>query len=348
MTARLRLTLLACAALVGLAAASSAMAAFTPKLSVSNRPATAGAEGTSALRVTVPRDDDALFKASFYVPLGYAATLSQAPGTQIGTVTAQVQVKEPVAGAVLPLTGTILVTDQASVATQSAQCRQTVAPNTANWVLVLAAAGQELRVPVFVNPTSGALAAVAAYVLEVCLPSPHIPASAGGATFGAKLLQAQLNVNGVFRTPSAAGTALWRVIATPWPNGPGLPNAAGTREARGQLPLPARVTLTASSKQKVLTIRGAVREGSSGVAGQRVNIRVGGKAYRATTAQNGSFRLTVRFKKAGRTTVSATASVPERDAPNPCSAPSPFAPVPCATETRPFFTVSRTLRARIR
>ena len=113
MTRKFRMLMVGAASLVTLVFAGAAFAAFTPTLAIGHTPPTAGSSATS-FRLTVPRDDDALFKASFYVPAGYTATLGQAPGTQLGTVAAQVLVREPIAGAVLPLTGTVVVTDQAT------------------------------------------------------------------------------------------------------------------------------------------------------------------------------------------------------------------------------------------
>src|SRR5919197_2085606 len=96
MTKRARLLLLGFAAPASLVFASSALAAFTPKLVVSNTPPSAGASGTAQVRFSVPREDDALFRVVIYAPAGYQATLNQATGTTIGTVAAQVQVQEPI------------------------------------------------------------------------------------------------------------------------------------------------------------------------------------------------------------------------------------------------------------
>ena len=242
MTPKFRMLIVGAASLVTLVFAGAAFAAFTPTFAIGQTPPTAGSSATS-FRLTVPRDDDALFKASFYVPAGYTATLGQAPGTQLGTVAAQVLVREPIAGAVLPLTGTVVVTDQATVGASVAQCTQTLAAHAGYWVLVLQAAGQELRVPIVIDPAPAALASVASYVMQVCLPSPHIPVSAGGATFGAKLIQAQINLSNVLSAPSSGGTYRWHAVTTPWPNGPGLPNVAGTVSAQGTAALPGAVSL---------------------------------------------------------------------------------------------------------
>src|SRR3712207_6719308 len=230
MSRRLRLLLLACASLGALTLASTALAAFTPQIAVSNRPMATNANGTTMIRITVPRTDDALFRADIYVPAGYTAPLNQTFGADIGDVDAQVEVREPVAGAVLPVSGNILVENPANHTTSP--CAPGV--HTAVWMLVLQASGNELRVPAYVDRLTGPNANLGAYRIRVCLPSPHIPASSGGATFGAKLIRAQLNLVNVFRTPTTAGEYRFTMVATPW-TAPATPNAAGTVEARATI-----------------------------------------------------------------------------------------------------------------
>jgi hypothetical protein len=344
MTRKFRMLLLGAASLVTLVFAGAAFAAFNPTLAIGQAPPTPGSTATS-FRLTVPRDDDALFRALFYVPAGYMATLGQASGTQLGTVAAQVQVREPIAGAVLPLTGTVVVTDAATVGTAVAQCTGT-ATHAAYWVLVLQAAGQELRVPVVIDPVSGPLAAAASYVLSVCLPSPHIPVAAGGATFGAKLIQAQVNLNNVLTAPSSRGTHRWHVVATPWPNGPGLPNAAGTVTAQGTAGLPGAITLSATSKRRVVTVTGRLTEAGQGIGARTVTVRIGTRNYRVRTNAAGTFRKAVRIARGSRVAVRATAAVPART--GACTATSPFAPIPCVSDTSQFFTATRSIVARVR
>jgi hypothetical protein len=347
MTTRVRLVLLACTALFGLVLAGGAMAAFVPTLAIGTQPPAVGSAGTTSIRVTVPRDDDALFRAQILVPAGYTANFSQSVGAQIGTTTAQVQVREPIAGAVLPITGSIQVVDPATYAAQAAQCTQSASQHAANWVLVLQAAGQELRVPVWVDPAPAALSSIASYVINVCLPTPHVPPPVG-ATFGAKLIDARLNTTGVFTAPTSRGSYRWQLIATPWPNGPGLPNAAGTVNAQGITALPGVVNLGASSRRGSVVIAGRVLEGGAGVAGSRVNVRVANRTYSVRTSGNGSFRLVRRFVLRRNLTITATANVPQRTS-TTCSSPSPFPTVPtCVTETRGSFIATRTIRHRVR
>ena len=354
MTTRVRLVLLACTALLGLAFASSALAAFTPALAIGHQPPTLGSTGTTSIRMTVPRDDDALARAAIYVAPGYSITTGQAAGTSLGTATAQILVREPIAGAVLPLTGTLTVADPAalvrptnttSIGTTVLRCTGSATHN-AIWLATLQASGQNLDVPIAVDAAPAPLASVASYVLTFCLPNPNIPLEQGGAPFGAKLVLAQLNFRGNFTAPSSCGTYRWHVVATPWPAGAGLPNVAGTVEAQGRVMLPARVTLNATSKKRVLTIRGSVLEADTGVPQRSIVVRVGNKRYNVRTNAGGAYRLAVRFKRPTTVIVTTTANVPARSI--PCSTPSPFPGVSCVSETLQFFLATRSLRVRVR
>ena len=345
MSNRVRLLLLAFAATAALAYAGAALAAFTPTMSVSANPARAASAGLTAIRVTVPREDEALAKISILVPVGYTATFGQAAGTQLGSVTAQVQVREPVAGAVLPVTGTIQVADPAAVSASVTQCTGT-ATHSALWVLVLAAAGTELRVPVAVDTATAPFSAFASHVLQICLPNPNIPTASGGATFGAKLINAQLNVRNVFSTPVTAGDYTWRAVATPWPNGAGAPVAANTREARAHIKLPVTTGITVTTaKRKVrglrtVTVSGTVREGGAPMEGASVRITVGRTAKTVRVSANARFTASFRLRR-GRYAAALRITTPERTAAAACATPGPFqagaTPVPCATETLPFY-----------
>lgn len=334
--------LLACVGAVGLATASSALAAFTPTIAIRHQPASPSSNGPTSIRVAVPRDDDPLARAVIYVPTGYNVTLAQTAGTQIGTVSAQVQVREPIAGAVLPLTGTIAADTPANYTANA--CAPGL--HAAVWVLMLQVSGETLTVPAYVDPTTGTEAALGTAKLTVCLPSPNIPEDVGGAKSGAKLILAQLNINqGIFRTPTTRGTFRWQLLATPWPATAGPPTAAGTVSAQGRVMLPARVNLRATSRNGRLTITGGVLEADTRVVRQTVRLRLGKRTFSVRTNAGGSFRLVLRRAR-GPVTITATASVPARSV--TCSSPSPFPGVSCVSETLQFFVATRTLRHRVR
>lgn len=349
MSKRVRVLVVALVSATALTAAASATAAFRPAIAVGTQPPTL--QGTTTqIRVTVPREDDALFRATIFAPTGYSIrALSAAPGTMLGTVTAQVEVREPIAGAVLPLQGQVVQSVPETYAAQAAACVPGATVTTV-WELILQASGQTLRVPVFVQPiqTGHPLATLVSYRLDICLPSPHIPASAGGATFGAKLINAQMNLRDVFTVPAQRGAYRWRLAATPWPNGPGLPNAAGTVTAQGRVMLPAAIAIRTSSARRVLTIRGSVTEAGEPVRRQRIRVRVGNRNYNVTTTTGGAYTLRVRVPgRAARTTVTVTAAIPARTI--PCTDfPAIISGATCVSETLQFWTMSRSVRPRVR
>lgn len=345
MTTRVRLLLLACAGVVGLVMASSALAAFVPSIGVRHVSPTLNSNGPMSIRLVVPRDDDPLFRAVIYSPTGYTAIINQPAGTQIGTVSAQVRVREPIEGAVLPLTGTITTAPPADFATNA--CAPGV--HNAVWLLTLPApTGPPLTVPLYVDQTLGNETALGSYKLTACLPSPNIPQSAGGAAFGAKLILAQLNFNqGVWAAPNNRGTFRWQLLATPWPTtAAGPPNVAGTVNAQGRVMLPVTMALRATSRRGVVRVTGNVLENRTGVNRRPVRVRVGNRAFTVRTNTAGRFTLNVRRARGARLAITATANIPERAI--PCSAPSPFPGVQCVSETQQFFTVSRTIRHRVR
>lgn len=342
MTRRLRLLLLACASASALASPVGAFAAFTPQLAVSANPMAIGDNsGAVVIRVSVPNADDALFRADIYVPTGFEAPLAQNVGAQIGTVAARVLVREPVAGAVVPLNGTVTVQNPA--ANTTSPCAPGL--HTAVWMMTLQAPTGPLNVPVYVDQTTGAEANLGAYRLRVCLPSPHIPQSAGGAALGAKLVRAELRLNQVFRTPTTSGEFLFRLVATPWA-APATPNAAATVEARATIGVPASLSISTSVRRRTLTVTGRLTEGPAGVSRGTVVVRIGRRAYSVRTNATGRYTVRVRFRRAARPTVRATGTAALRT--ETCSGPSP-APAGCVSHTRAFFTVtSRTLRPRVR
>jgi hypothetical protein len=354
MKGTVRVLLLACTSVAALTFAGGALAAFTPTLSVSARPASPGAPGLSSIQFTVPRDDDALARVRIFVPAGHTASLGQAVGTELGSVTAQVRLREPIEGLVLPISGTIRVADPtaalpqtptSTIASSVTDCTGT-ATHAALWVLAVQASGREVHVPVAVDAASAPFSAFASHFMTICLSNPNIPQDAGGAPLGLKLINARLNLRNILTLPAQPGDHVWRAIATPWPAGPGAPVAANTREARAHIALPASATVRVASGRKTgrfrtVTVSGAVREQARGIAGASVRVAVGSAARTVRTSANGSYRATFRLRTGRRYTASVRATVGERTAASACSTPGPFQAstpaVPCATETLPYY-----------
>src|SRR6185436_5133832 len=153
-----------------------------------------------------------------YIPTGYSASTSSAPGATIGAVTAIVQANAISADAIVPLAGTIRV-DSPTAATHNEPldlaCRGGATAN-AVWVLVLQSPTGPLEVPVYVIAANGPETAFASAKLVLCLPSPYIPQAAGGAALGAKVINAQMTIQNTITAPTAAGQYVWRGIATPY------------------------------------------------------------------------------------------------------------------------------------
>jgi hypothetical protein len=327
------------AALGALALAAAATAAYTkPTLKVSYA-------GTSA-RIVATADvaDDSTARAVIYAPQGTTVTAGQAPGTELGTARAQVSALL-LGGALLPLEGKIVVAAPGAVPSASqAACTQGQTP-MAVWVLVLEAAGQTINLPAFLLPTAGSETALGPAKLAVCLPPPDVPVEQGGATFGAKFLQADLLVKGVF-SPVAAGA--WLGVWTPYLAG-GQVNAAGTvaspaAVAPGQLTL--KVTKSGAINSR---LTGVLTQGGQPTAGT-VTVLAGSKSSslkRVATVKvgaNGAFTYTYK-KKAGFFRVRGSA--PARAAAPLCAALAGL-PAPCVNPQVAGFTTVSTIAKRPR
>lgn len=252
------MTRLACTfvvALVALVAPAFASAA-TPTFEARTFETAAGAPSDVALDLTIPADNAAPAKIVIYVPQGYGVNTGAAPGTTVGTIDAVAHV----GGSDLTIPTGSIVADTPGNYTSNPQA-QACAPGShaAVWV---AKAGS-FSIPIYVDPTSGAEAALGGYKLQTCLLSPDVPESAGGAPLGARLIEAQLGfTNTVLTNPSTKGSYLWRVAVTPFTAGSSTVNAAGTYELRSVVYIPATLTIkkkSYSTKTKVLVLTGVFK-----------------------------------------------------------------------------------------
>jgi len=353
-----RLLLAGSVTLTALATSAAAMAAFTtPKLTILNPSERPGVRGPLTIRYEQDRNDDATFRVVVYIPQGYAASLVQPAGTALGTVTAQIQAKQISNDAIVPVTGTITADNPAPYTSnpQSLACVGAGNRIDAVYVLVLAAAGQELRVPLYVTAiTAAPEAAFASAKFTFCLPSPDLPVAQGGASLGAKLVQANLRLSSLFTTPPAAGAFTFRALATPYATLSGTPNPAGTVEVQsvdavgGQLVLASAVL---DPRTRRLTLRGRLTEAGVPVAGTvriaQGRTRTGLKRVVSVRASaSGNFAGVVRVPRRGNYFFRADAVVATREL---ASCTQSFAPVPCLRQTRGGFTaLSSIFRVRIR
>ena len=335
----LRAALIATVGAAALAFAGSALAAYTPHLTISHTPLTLSGGGTTDLTISFDQADDATARATIYVPQGYTGTLGAAAGTQLGTIDASILASQISPTQPLPLKGTIQADDPAKYADASTRCTG-VPMHEAVWLLRLQAAGTELAVPGYVDTvTAAAEAPLGKFKLQFCLPSPYIPQSAGGATLGAKLVSATLHFANVFTLPSQNGSYGWTAVTTPYTVGTAVPNAAGTVQARAFVQLPAQLTLKAKVKKKTATLSGALRLNLAGLAGMKVSLLSGSSrtklkaAGSATTRAGGAFSFRKTVRKA--TYFRAKVTAPVRAA--SCTGGVPG--IPCASATANAFTV---------
>src|SRR5919108_557037 len=146
----LRGALVACSAAAALAFVGSALAAYTPHLTVSHTPLALGGGGSTDITVSFDQSDDATAKATIYVPQGYTGTLTAAPGAQVGTIDASILASAISPTQPLPLKGTIQADDPAKYTSSGLLCTGS-ATHDAVWLLRLQAAGTELAVPGYLD-----------------------------------------------------------------------------------------------------------------------------------------------------------------------------------------------------
>jgi hypothetical protein len=326
-TTVIRFLALACASSAALALSANALA--TPRLIVSGG-ATPSVAAATTIQVTEDKADAAPLKITIYQATGYAATLGQPAGTQIGTVHADLQALAISPDAIIQADGTVLTANPATYTSN------TCAPgnHAAVWLLHVTVSGQTIDVPVYLDPTTGTETALGSAKLQLCLSDPYDTAPAAiRAPFGVKLINAKLVLNsGIITNPSSAGTFLWRATITPWNPATPAPDAAKTVEVQSIVTLPpGKATVKATVKKKtkpkrsVATVSGTVTENGNPVAGATVSIFANGKKVATVkTNASGSFAKAFTIKKV--TKFQAKVAVAQHD--TACVSPLPTSSVP--------------------
>lgn len=326
------------AALGALALAAVATAAYTkPTLKVAY-----GAGQVTRITATADIDEDSTARAAIYLPAGTTLTTNQPAGTAIGKAKAMVSALQ-LGGALVPFEGDIVVAAPGQVASATqALCTQGQTP-AAIWVLVLQAVRQTINLPAFLLPTAGAETALGPAKLVICLPPPDVPVAQGGATFGAKFVQAVLTVQGVF-SPAAAGA--WLGVWTPYAAG-GQVNAPGTVASPAVI-APGQITLEAVKRGRVntrltgqLTQQGQPTSGTVTILAGRTSSSLQRVATVRVSAK-GTFAFTVK-RKAEFFRVTGAAAV--RSAPTLCAALTGL-PAPCVNATLSGFATRSPIARR--
>ncbi len=313
------------AALAALIAVPAALAAYTsPKLEV-----TQTATGV-VVRATVSKDDDPTARVAINTPVGTQLTTSQAPGAVLGPVRATVSALD-LAGADLPLEGQLVVAAPGQVpAAQQTACIGGATP-LATWLMVLSAAGQTLTVPTYL--LAQPVAQLGPAFIVICLPPPDVPVGTPGrATFGAKVYQAELTINGVF---SRVATGAWISSWVPYNPGVGTANIAGAVVAPAAV-APGAVTLAAKTSGRGAVVSGTVMQAGQPRAGATVTVVGGTAKNRLTTRKRvrvgANGRFTTRF--AVGTFFRADAAATSAAAPPLCAQLRPIiSTVPCVNPT---------------
>jgi len=183
-------------------------------------------------------------RATIYVPAGFGVSTSAAPGTEIGEVLATLLS----GSASLPGTGKVVVDNPANYLTQ------TCAPGThaAVWVLKISAGGQEVDVPVYVDPATSDVSSMASYTLQACFTAPVGPT-------GLRLGELDVDLSSAITNPAATASHLWHVLVTPF-GADGTPSLSGTTELQAIVPLPQHLALAARyvRKQHTVVLSGTV------------------------------------------------------------------------------------------
>ena len=302
-----RLTVLGSAAALALAVTAIAAASYRPSMGVFQATYKPSAAGAVTIVVAQEKVDDPTSRILIYAPPGYKATLTQAPGTTIGAVVADVQVLDLGPNA-LPLTGPVKADNPANYPAATNLCTPGVT-HEAVWTLNAALPGQPANpIPVYVDHTTGAEAAFSSLKLTVCFRDPTL--SAGDprrSPNGTKFLDAAFSVKGVFTNPTSAGNQLWRSLFTPYTPGTGTPNAAGTREAQGVVPMPYNVSIKRIRKARpgFFRLAGTVNVAGSAPSGVGVKLFAGVrgksgvnfKAIASTKTRKGKYVFNRRLPK---------------------------------------------------
>ncbi len=343
-----RLVLLAAAAVASLAVAAPAFASFTGTMAV----ASSGTE--TAIDLKLPQTNDPAARIAIYVPTGYTVNLNQAAGTTIGTTSASAFSRDT--NLTLPLSGNVTVDNPANHTSDVCSPGN----NAAVWILNLSVAGQTIALPVYVNPTSGAEAAIGPYKIVTCLPPPDVPQGTPGRSVqGAQVLEAVLDVKGIFTPPSAADLYAWEGFFTPYNPGVGTANPLGTIEVRSLVSWPVRATIVKAKyvlKTNTFTLTGRLTAGGAPVTGAVAVLYRGFtlksiKRIATTTVKKGTFKFTAHLAKKKTTYFRVAVGADQTDVTSQGGCASPIttaAPAGCVSATlAPFVATTPYIRVKL-
>jgi hypothetical protein len=329
----------------------TAFAAYNPSLLVAGTSHGLNGAGPVVIGVGQGENDDATGVVTIYSPLRYGVTLTQAPGTQLGQVSAVVRVGA-LGGTRANVEGTLRADNPANYLTNP--CSPGL--HEAVWLVEASLLGNPLRIPMYVDRvTTGAEAAFASARIRICLASPYVPPPQG-AQAGASLLVAAFSVAGVFRNPGAQGSYAWQGQFVPYTPGTATPNAANAAQSMSVTRLPVRFGVRTRKvrrgKRRFARVTACVTEAGQPVRGINVNILSGRSARsvrarvaRGRTNARGCLTRLIRLRR--RTTFfRASTTVPARDVTSTGCRPT-LAPRCTSVSLAPAFNLlTNTVRVR--
>lgn len=364
MSRSIRFVLLTSVCALALAFGGNALAAYNPSLLVAGTSHALGSGGPVVIGVGQDQNDDATGVMNIYAPLGYGVSLTQAPGTKIGDLSATVLVRA-LANARVPIEGSVFARDP-GLYTNASQfpCGGGVR-HEAVWQLESTLAGSPLQIPIYVDRvTAGPEAQFASAKMRICLSSPYIPPPQGAAA-GASLIVAAFSVTGVFSNPNTRGSYPWNALFIPYAPGTGTLNPTNAAQSTSYTRLPVQLAVTAKKfkrgKKRFARVTACLSESGQGVRGVRVNILAGRTARRTSrvafgrTNSRGCLTRVVRLRYRV-TFFRASTTVPDRDVtsapgcqPALSAAPGTLPPARCTSATlAPVFNLFSRNTARVR
>jgi hypothetical protein len=329
MSRLIRLGLVAAGVLVSLAFTGSALASYSPSLTVTSSVNAPGKPTSLLLGHIQSAADDPTFRDTIYAPLGYGVNLSQTPGTKIGDFSARIILRGG-GNAEADVEGRVVADNPAN------HPNDVCAPGLhgAVWNLNVTVAGSPLTIPLYVDAiTAGPEATFASAKIQFCLPSPTVPPRA-------QLEFAFFDVNGVFTNPTSTSDHIWHATFTPY-DAAGMSNPAGTTE--GQAVVPGRVGLTMKTKSLKhgrVIVSGRLLVDGQAFGGALVELYKPGSSKRigkAKTNGRGNYSIRIKIKKKTRVIAQVLFLGDLQSCPAPPIPLPPPAVTGCRTATVSFF-----------
>ena len=319
MSRTIRFILLSSVCALALASGGNALAAYNPSLLMAGTSHNLGGRGPVVIGVGQDQNDDATGVLTIYSPAGYQVNLTHAAGTRIGDLDGVVFVRAVSARA--EIQGTVTARDPGAY-TNPAQfpCGGGVR-HEAVWEIETTLLGNTLRIPMYIDRTTGAEAQFSSAKIRICLASPYVPPPQGAAA-GASLIVAAFSTLGVFTNPNTRGSYPWNALFVPYAPGTATLNpgnaAQSTAYARLPVALTVRTTKVRRGARRFARVTACLTEAGQAVRGVRVNILAGRSARRTTrvgrprTNSRGCATVLVRLRFRV-TFFRASAVVPDRD-----------------------------------